>query len=136
MSYCYWGINGYGIDLEDINEFLNEDKVKKILSEQGANVPDGDIDDFLDEGGYACLAHFVASLDKTHTLSYRQGGDFDGNYVLFEPLYPWDEPVKYNELKTKEGMTNFIVKILQKVYDTSSETLIERINYIDAVGSG
>lgn len=135
MSRDTWPIVGYGIDVDDIYGYFNRDKIIDILNERHVNVPNPEDfeESIYDE--YGDFAYFIASLDETGILEYAYDGD-GRQFVLFPPYYPWQKRPDHNELKTKEGVENFIVNVLMKICDDSSDSIKGNIQYISTTGCG
>lgn len=136
MSVSYWGINGYGICINDIEKYLNYEKVNKLVRSLN---PDVEFEDDIFEDStfygypYISFADFLCELDDKKIMSYDDNGD-GSSYFLYVPTYPWRR--KRNEPKTEQKLEEYIIKILLKVYDATYDQLSEHIDYIDTYGRG
>lgn len=135
MSSDTWPIVGYGVDIDDIYDYFDRDKIINILKEKHIEVPDPEHFEETIYNEYDDFAYFIASLDETGILEYAYDGD-EKSFVLFAPYYPWQKRPDHNELKTREGVEKFIANILIKVCDISVNDIIRYIHYINTTGCG
>ena len=133
MSCDTWPIVGYGIEIDDIYEYFNKDKIIDILETRHIDVPDPEELEECIYDEYGDFAGFVASLDETEILDHIDDGN-GHQFVLFPPCYPWWKKTDHNELKTKEGVEKFIANILIKVCDISAENVNKYIHYVSTTG--
>lgn len=136
MSMAYWGIVGYGVKLDDIHQYLDQEKVKRLIREINPN--EKFTDDIFDDdtfvgGAYSNFAQFLCDFDDKNIMSFDDNGE-NVQYLLYKPPYPWIATPE--EPKTVKELDDHIVKILQNVYNASADELKEHIDYIDTVGWG
>ena len=136
MSRSYWGIIGYGVNLDDVPN-LNSEKVNRLVRKiNPLEKFEGDVleDDTFCGGRYNSLAEFVCELDTTNSLTWDDGGDCGGQYVLYAPKYPWQ--VKDNDPRSIVDVEARLLTVLQKIYDVPINELKEKIGYISDYGCG
>ena len=137
MSWCHWGIVGYGVDLDDIEKYINTEKVNKLVRELNPNeIFDEDVfeDDTFCGNPYQNFGEFLSELDETNSLIWDDGGDSGKHFFLYEPKYPWmiknSDPVSYEDIEDR------IIDVLTKVYDAETNVLRSKIDSISDYGSG
>ena len=112
MSMDYWGIVGYGVSVENIRKYINEEKVNTLVRELNANeLFEDDVfdDDTFCGNPYNNFAEFLCELDETDTLTYDDDGN-GGSYFLYCPKYPWY--IKENDPKSYKDIDESILKSL------------------------
>ena len=117
MSRDYWAIEGYGINTEDIMQYVNKDKVIGHLKRLIPNaIFEEDIfdDDVFCGDPYSNFAEFLCELDETETMSWNDDANGE-SYFLYEPRYPWH--IKENDPKSYEEAEEIILNVLNKVCD-------------------
>lgn len=137
MSVSYWGIVGYGIDLDNIAEYLNKEKVNLLVRKNNPKeIFEEDVfeDDTFYGNPYSGFGEFLSELDETNTIGWNNSGNTGKDYFLYEPKYPWT--VKNNDPTGYEDVENRIIKALLKVYDITEEEIKSKIGYIDDYGCG
>jgi len=136
MSMSYWPIVGYGVNLDELYEYLNKDKVNALIRDMIPNEEfEEDVleDDTFYGGVYTSFAEFLCELDDSKVFSYENDGATT-EYFLYQPRYWWKK--KSNDPKTAAECDDMIAGVLKKVYDISDEELKTHIDYIDTVGMG
>lgn len=137
MSWSHWGIVGYGIDIDDIFEYINTEKVNKLVRELNPKEEfEEDVfdDDTFYGNPYQNFGEFLSELDKTNTIIWDDGGDSGKHYFLYCPKYPWQ--IKNNDPLSCEDIADRIVDVLTKICDTEVNILRSKIDYISDYGSG
>ena len=137
MSWSHWGIVGYGVDLDDITEYIDTEKVNKLVRELSPNETfEEDVfeDDTFCGNPYENFGEFLSELDETNTIIWDDGGDSNKHFFLYEPKYPWmiknNDPVSYGDIEDR------IIKVLLKVCNEDKEVLRSKIDHISDYGSG
>lgn len=136
MSYCYWMIEGVGINTDRIRPYLNQDKLLDLLAQQLPNEedvlelvqlredngkrPDFDIDDYLYGQAFENLADLLTFCDDTDTITYGDDGE-GGYYFFYPPSMPWDR--REEDPKTIEEVHQRIITAVRKVADLSDEEI-------------
>ena len=137
MSWTHWGIVGYGVDLDDIEKYINKEKVNLLVREINP-LENFDEDVFEDDtfcgNPYQNFGEFLSELDETKTIIWDDGGDSGKHFFLYEPKYPW--MIKNNDPASYEDIENRIINVLIKVSDIDKETLRSKIDFISDYGSG
>ena len=137
MSVSYWGIVGYGIEVNDIKKYINEEKVNKLVRQLNPNAEISNSDDVLIDDTfngdlYSSIAEFLSELDDSHSLIWDTGGNLGGDYLYYAPDYPWykheNDPKSFDEVRER------IQKVIQKVYDIKSKDLEPYITNICMAG--
>ena len=137
----YWGITGYGINIDDIMDFVDKEKVKNIVCSLFKELsPEDDIfdDDTFSGNPYNGFAEFLCDIDDTNLIGCETDGQ-GTSYFLYIPPYPWlvrgvPQP------KNSEEVAQIIIKTLSKVcnFDINNakeyENIRKRIDYIDTYG--
>lgn len=134
MSMDYWGIIGYGIEIQDIYRHINKEKVNKLVRELNPNLKfEDDVfdDDTFIGNPYNSFAEFLCELDKNSLFTYDTDGH-DRDYFMYAPVYPW--AAKKNEPSTEKECKNKMINILQQVVDLSDEEISKYIHYINDYG--
>lgn len=137
MSYCYWGITGYGLDVDDIYNYINHEKVNSLVRELMPNETfEEDVfeDDTFYGSPYQNFAEFLCELDDTHTIIWEDGGNSNKAYFLYVPKYPW--MVKNNDPTSYKDVEDRIVNAVMKVCDADEEYVRSKIDSISDYGSG
>lgn len=142
MSSVYWIIQGIGINANEIESRIDEDKALKLLYEQYPNVMD--LERILQNpnfcakkighcGGFENLADALCYCDDTDTLTYA--GDGEGNwYFYYPPSMPWHQTK--NEPKSEEEVVARIVSAVQRLTDMSHDEIEKLIDFeLYVVGS-
>ena len=136
MSMTYWGIIGFGICLDDISEYINEEKVKEYVHKF---LPDEVFDDDLLQSDvffgdpYSNMAEFLCEFDEDNMLSWEDDGQGTA-YFLYEPVYPW---LKNNRIpKSQQEIENKMIDIINKVYDIPINILMSKFDYFSTYGCG
>ncbi len=139
MSMDYWGIVGYGLCLNDIEEYINREKFNQVVRDINPNLQFDEDDVFDDDtfcgGIYVNLAHFFTELDTNNNFCYEDNGDGEC-YLLFEPSYPWETNYRKREPKTKEEVKERLINLLTPFYNMPINILKEKIDYINTMGCG
>lgn len=137
MSVSYWGITGYGIDLDDIRNSIDEEKVYRLVKQLVPNEIFGD-NVFEDNTFYGCpyesFGEFLSELDDTNTILWEDGGENDSHYFLYIPKYPWQ--VSDKDPKNPKEIEDRIVKVLLKICNESEESLRSKIGFVSDFGYG
>ena len=140
MSRDYWGITGYGIELDnDVINAMEEEKIRKLVNELNPEMhftKNVFNDETFCGEPYENLGEFLCELDETGTMTWDSDG-FERVFFLYTPPYPWhDRGIKQPE-NSQQVMDN-IMKILEKVCDFNNkeeyEKVKEKIDYIDTYG--
>ena len=139
MSMSYWGIVGYGVCINDIEKYINHEKVNKIvrsLFKEGDFYEDDDVfeDDTFYGNPYTNFGEFLCELDDDKIFNFDDDGQ-DKTFFLYEPIYPWSAK-KEKQPQTVEECNDKIIKILKKVCDATYEQLEKEIGYISESGCG
>ena len=139
MSYSYWGIVGYGVCIDDITKYIDNEKVNLKVRELSPNETFEE-DVFEDDTFCGCpynnFAEFLSELDDTNVLTWEDGGNSGKCFLMYSPKYPWqmngNEPQSYEEIETR------IVNALRKVckQNISAQELKAEINHISDYGCG
>ena len=137
MSVSYWGIVGYGIEVNDIKKYINKEKVNKLVRQLNPNAEISNSDDVLIDDTfngdlYSSIAEFLSELDDSHSLIWDTGGNLGGDYLYYAPDYPWHK--HENDPKSFDEVRERIQKVIQKVYDIKSEDLEPYITNICMAG--
>lgn len=135
MSVSYWGIVGFGVCLDDIDKYLDKEKINILVRKLNPDIEFNEdvFDDYTFCGEpYTNLAEFLCELDYRHILSWADDGN-NRAFFLYEPVYPWlsnsdKQPKSINEVK------DYIISVLKKVCNTSYEDLSKEIDYISTWG--
>jgi len=136
MSMDYWGITGYGVCLDDIEKYLDREKVNKIIRQM---FPDEEFTEDVFDGFMFCgdpytnFAEFLCEFDDRKILTYDDDGQGVA-YFLYVPPYPWK--AKENEPKTRKELEDYMISILRRVYDTDDCDLRNSLDYISTWGAG
>ena len=136
MSMDYWGITGFGVCLDDIDKYLNSEKVNKLIRRMFPKETfEEDVfeDDTFYGDPYTNFAEFLCEFDNRKILSYDDDGQGVA-YFLYVPPYPWK--AKENEPKSQEELEDYMLSILRKVYDADDYVLRNSLEYINAWGAG
>lgn len=139
MSMSYWGIVGYGVCINDIEKYINHEKVNKIvrsLFKEEDFYEDDDVfeDDTFYGNPYYNFGEFLCELDDDKIFNFDDDGG-DRTFFLYEPRYPWSGR-KERQPNTVEECKDKIIKILKKVCDATYEQLENEIDYISESGCG
>lgn len=138
MSRSYWGVVGYGINLRDIDKYLDEKSVNRLIREMNPNVEFSDTSVFEDDTFYGepynSFAEFLVKLDDTNTLTWETCGDNENEYLLYSPTYPW--LLKENEPKSYKDINDRLLNVLKKVYTLPEEEMLKYIDTISDYGCG
>ena len=137
MSVSYWGIVGYGVCLDDIDKYLDREKINILVRKANPDIEfEEDVfDDYTFCGDpYSNLGEFLCELDDRNILSWDDDGNGRG-FLLYEPIYPWlnnpsNQPKSMNETK------DHIISVLKKVCDATYEELSKEIDFISTWGCG
>ncbi|MFI3326504.1 MAG: hypothetical protein R3Y35_10075 [Clostridia bacterium] len=99
MSMSYWSVSGLGIRVNDLAQYIDNEKLAELVKGKG----DFEIDYFSE------YQEFQSYLDEDNNLTFAD--DNDGNYyICFEPLFPWIE----TSLKTEKDVRDYITKVIKK----------------------
>lgn len=146
MSISYWIIDGVGIDVSKLEQFLNKEKLVKLLSEQ---IPDDetlieiiiskeydklDVDDYLYGQPFNDLADLFTYCDETDTITYGNDGD-GGAYFYYPPSMPWHRTD--SEPDTLDEVHKRIIKAVQVITDLTDEEIEQMIDddlYVVGIG--
>ena len=139
MSVSYWGIKGYGVNLDDVNKYIDNKKVNEIIRLLNPNITFEEyvFDDCTFYGDpYSSFGEFLSDLDDTGTLTWEDGGNSEKCYFLYVPPYPWQ--TKSNEPKSEKEIEDRIIKTLLRICETNTdpEDIRKYIEYIDDYGCG
>lgn len=120
MGLTYWNIEGYGIDLTDIDIVYND-----IMSNE-----------FEDDAGLLC----EEIMKNNNRMTYSSGGDCDdGFYLYFPAMNSWDYKIEDLYAITKEFAQNCIADALWPYMDEDNMTrdyIKQKCDYISTQGCG
>lgn len=138
MSVCRWGITGYGVNIEKIYEYIDKEKVNAIVRKLIPDINLKEDDDVFEDNTfcyepYSSFAEFLCEFDDKNIMTWDSDGD-GGEYFLYKPKYPWE--INNNDPKHIEEITEYIIRILQRVFSIPAIILRDYITYIDEVGVG
>lgn len=136
MSMDYWAIEGYGVDLDEIEKYINTEKVNELVRKLLPNETfEEDVfeDDTFYGDPYTNFAEFLCELDEENIFCYEDDGNARA-FFLYEPSYPWAR--NENEPKDKQEAEDKMIKVLKKVYDATWNDLRSYIRYISTYGCG
>ena len=137
MSMCYWIIQGVGICADEIEEFINKEKLANKLLEQ---LPDDDellsmvetknyskldIDDFLFGCPFDNIAEVLWHCDDTDSLTYSDDGEGE-SYLYYPPSMPWHHTD--TEPKSVEEVHKRIIDAVKKITTLSDEEISKMID--------
>ena len=135
MSMDYWGIVGYGVDIDDISKYINHEKVNKLVREL---LPDEDFEDsdVMDDdtfygNPYFNFAEFLCKLDDDKIFDYDDDGQGRA-FLLYHPTYAWTR--RSNEPSSCDECEQKLIKLLKKVCDCSTDDLLRHVGYINTYG--
>lgn len=135
MSMTYWGIVGYGICLNDIDKYLNVKKInEKVRAANPKNTFEEDVfDDNTFYGDpYSNLAEFICeTFDEKGILTWDDDGQ-DRCFLLYTPIYPWRMTEK--QPKSLKELNDYLISVLQTVYDATYDQLDTELDYISTWG--
>ena len=137
MSVTRWPIIGYGIKIDNIAKYINNNKVKKEISNLLPNettIFDEDIlqSDCFCGNPYYYFSEFLADLDNHRWFTYDSNGDGD-EFFLYPPKYPWE--IRDDDPKSMEDIDKRLIEILNKICDMPDEYGY-LIDYIEEEGWG
>ena len=137
MSMSYWGINGFGVCIDDIYKYIDNAKVNRKVREANPEITfEEDVfdDDTFYGDPYTNIAEFICeTFDTRKILTW----DDDGNgraFLLYEPPYPWK--ATQNEPKTLAELGDYMVSVLRNVCDAGYDELADTLDYISKWGCG
>ena len=135
MSMSYWGIVGYGVCLDDIDTYLDKDKINKLVRKMNPEIEfEEDVfDDYTFYGDpYNNLAEFLCEFDGKHILTWEDDGQGKA-FFMYEPIYPW---LKYPKPlpRSVDEVKKLIISILMNVCNATEEELGREIGYISTWG--
>ena len=97
MSMTYWGINGFGLCMDEIYSTLKQDVIKEKINEsfkpdktEGIDeVVDILDDDWFNGDPYSNFAEFLTeNYDYKKILTWEDDGNGRA-FLLYTPPYPW-----------------------------------------------
>lgn len=142
MSLSYWVLEGVGLCAEDIEPYINQKKLVKLLLEQLIDEDDEvkeelqlmiDTEDFskFDYGDYlyGCpfenLADILTHCDDTDSLTFGDNGD-GSHYLYYPPSMPWwfreEDPKSLDEVHER------IITAVQRITDLQKEEILQMID--------
>lgn len=136
MSMDYWIINGIGISCEDIEPYINKNKlldfIRSQLSEKDLKDifpcikdPSLSIEEIVDRSGYDNLADLLCHCDDTDSLTYGDDGE-DHCYFYYPPSMPWHHTS--TEPKSEDEVAQRIVAAVQKIADMTREQIFSQVD--------
>lgn len=132
MSMAYWTIDGVGIRAEDLQPFIDCEKLnaflmKKFEIDEGDPIlDDSTLDDFLNGEPYDNFAELLSHCDDSNILTYADNGDCEYSYLYYPPTMPWNR--RENEPTSPEEVHEFIAAAVSKICNIPREKLDELID--------
>ena len=124
MSKCYWTIEGVGLKTNDIQRYLDTEKLVKLFHEQlpedeelnemisAEDYSAFELRDFLYGEPFQNLADVLCHCDDSNTLTY--GDDGEGtDYLYYPPSMPWER--RENEPQTEDCVIANIIKAVRRI---------------------
>lgn len=138
MSMDYWGIVGYGVCVQDIEQYIDKEKVNILVRDINVNCCDFTEDVFEDDtfcgNPYQNFGEFLSELDETNTIIWDDGGESQKAFFLYVPKYPW--MYRNNDPKSIKDVEDRIIKVLKMVCNATEEELKKKIDFINDYGCG
>lgn len=137
MSVSYWGIVGYGVLIDDIMPFIDNELVNVEVRERNKDIEfkeDVFDDDTFYGDPYTNFGEFLCELDKTNTLTWDDAGNCERTYLLYEPQYPWH--LKDNEPESYEDIEERIYNVIKQVGKVTQEEIHKLCYNISDAGCG
>ena len=129
MSVCHWVVEGIGLEVGKLWNYLSKEKCLAFLEnecgyeftdEEKKNFSiDDEFEDFID-GKYMNVAEAFCACDETGFMTFGDDGD-GGCYFIYPPKYPWQ--CKENEPKSIDEVHKIIKDAVHKLCDISDEEL-------------
>ena len=146
MSMSYWLIEGIGINVQDIEEHVNKEKMVRFFLEQLPNREDlmdmlnsgdyelFDAEEYCQCNGFDNFADVLCHCDDTDSLTFGYDGE-GASYFYYPPSMPWHRTP--NEPKSEQEVIDRIVKAVQKISDMTEEEIKKIVdNELYVVGCG
>ena len=129
MSWTYGVAAGYGVDVLQYRDRIDEKKFFDFIKEKGIYDEEcNEVDDYIGNQfvGYSGLFEYC---DESGILSADNGDDYK-EWLFVEPVFPWSVG---KNVKTKEEAKELIIKAVQKITDLTAEEIEKDIDYFQDI---
>lgn len=130
MSMRYYGIIGYGINLNLVKDRIVKDKLISFLKSENAYIEGrDDYRDYVDGTVYDSIGEmFWYTATNNNIVDYCESEDC--SYLLFFPTYPWLLPGGVDDTP-RELVNDVIIESVQSLTDMTIDEIVPLIDYID-----